>query len=146
VVEDPVLKHRLSFSPSEDGSVRVEMWVDPGGGVPPHMHPAMEETFEVVSGRPSFLSGRRWQTAGPGETVTLAPGVRHAYRNQGHEVAHVICRAKPGLTLPEFLEDAAELNRAGKLNRHGLPRTPAGLIEGVRLAWRHRKMVIMRPV
>ena len=47
VVEDPVLKQRLAFQPVENG-VRVEMWVDPGGGVPPHIHPAMEERFDDI--------------------------------------------------------------------------------------------------
>jgi hypothetical protein len=34
------------------------MWVDPGGGVPPHVHPSMEERFEVLSGELSLLDGR----------------------------------------------------------------------------------------
>jgi hypothetical protein len=62
VVEDPVLRQRLSFSRTNDqdaGEVlHVETWVDPGGGVTPHLHPAMEERFEMVEGRLSFLAGR----------------------------------------------------------------------------------------
>ena len=36
--------------------------------------------------------------------------------------------------------------RAGKLTRHGLPTSPAALVQALRLALRHRKMVVMRPV
>ena len=66
VVHDPVLRQRLQLQPDHrpDGEevLHVEIWVDPGGGVTPHVHPAMEERFEVLAGSPSFLAGRRWRT------------------------------------------------------------------------------------
>jgi quercetin dioxygenase-like cupin family protein len=146
-VEDPVMKQRLDFQPSEDGtSVLVEMWVDPGGGVPPHAHPSMEERFTVLAGEPSFLAGRKWQTAAPGDTVVVPAGVRHAYRNRGEEEAHVVCEASPAMSLEEFLVDAATMARAGKITRHGLPKSPAALVSVLSMALRHRKMVVMRPV
>jgi quercetin dioxygenase-like cupin family protein len=141
------MKQRLEFDPSEDGeAVRVEIWVDPGGGVPPHAHPSMEERFTVLSGEPSFLSGRKWATAAPGDTVVVPAGVRHAYRNGGRELAHVVCEASPAMSLQEFLEDAATMARAGKITRHGLPKSPAALVQVLSMALRHRKMVVMRPV
>jgi quercetin dioxygenase-like cupin family protein len=144
LVEDPVLKQRLGFQPAEDGkSVRVEMWVDPGGGVPAHVHPAVEERFEVLSGHPQFLAGRKWVTGAPGDVVLVPPGVRHAYRNRGDEVAHVICHATPPSTLQEFLEQAAAMSRAGKLSRHGLPTSPRAALEALELAKRHQEMVVM---
>ena len=144
VVEDPVLKQRLAFQPAEDGkTVRVEMWVDPGGGVPPHIHPTMEERFEVVAGRMEFLAGRKWTSAGPGETATVAPGVRHAYRNRGDEPAHAVCHATPASSLQEFLEDAAAMARAGKMTRGGFPTSPSALVEALGLLARHQDMVVM---
>jgi mannose-6-phosphate isomerase-like protein (cupin superfamily) len=145
LVEDPVLKHRLSFEPVDDGkALRVEMWVDPGGGVPPHVHPSMEEKFEVLSGELSLLSGRRWSVAQPGETVVVAAGTRHAYRNNGTVETHAICTAAPPQSLQEFLEEAAAMGRAGKLTRSGLPKTPGAAVQAAKLAVRHRKMVMMR--
>jgi quercetin dioxygenase-like cupin family protein len=147
LIEDPVMKQRLGFQSSEDGeAVLVDMWIEPGGGVPPHVHPSMEERFEVVSGRIGFLAGREWLIAGPGETVVVPAGMRHAYRNAGDEPAHGRCRATPPQTLQEFLEDAAAMARAGRINRHGLPTSFAGAWQALRLAIRHRKMVVMRPV
>jgi quercetin dioxygenase-like cupin family protein len=146
-VEDPNFGQRLSFrrTTDEDGGevLHVEMWVDPGGGVPAHIHPAMEERFEVLAGRPSFLSGRKWQTAAPGEVVVVPAGVRHAYRNRGDELAHVVCQARPPSSLQEFLEDAAALGRAGKLTSRGLPKNPGGLLEAAVMADRHREMVVL---
>jgi mannose-6-phosphate isomerase-like protein (cupin superfamily) len=145
LVEDPVLKQRLAFEPIDDGqAMRVEMWVDPGGGVPPHVHPRMEETFEVLSGELSLLDGRKWSVAKPGETVVVPAGKRHAYRNNGTVETHAICTARPPQSLEEFLTEAAAMAREGKLTRNGLPKTPGGAAQAARLAWRHRKMVLMR--
>jgi quercetin dioxygenase-like cupin family protein len=140
MIEDPVLRQRLSFRrPSEDVLV-VDMWVDPGGGVTPHVHPAMEERFTVVEGRASFLSGRRWRTAGAGETVVVPAGTRHAYRNDGDETAHVVCEARPPSTLQEFLEEIAALGRERAFTRRGLPRSPRGLVRAAAVLNRHRAM------
>jgi quercetin dioxygenase-like cupin family protein len=147
MVEDPVLRQRLRFERTTDEKgeevLRVEMWVDPGGGVPPHIHPAMEESFEVLAGHPSFLAGRKWRTAAPGETVVVPAGVRHAYRNRGDEVAHVVCEARPPSSLQEFLEDAAALGRSGKLTRQALPKGPGALLQAAVMAHHYRDMVVL---
>jgi quercetin dioxygenase-like cupin family protein len=148
MVEDPVLKQRLSFTRSTDpdGSevLHVEAWVDPGGGVTPHVHPAMEERFEVLAGTPSFLAGRRWHTAVAGETVVVPAGTRHAYRNRGDETVHMVCHARPPSTLQEFLEEAATLSRAGKIaTRWALPTGFGALREALAMAERHRDMAVL---
>ena len=148
MVHDPVLKQRLDFSRTTDpdgGEVlRVEIWVDPGGGVTPHVHPGMEERFEVLAGSPSFLAGHRWRTAAAGETVVVAPGTRHAYRNRGEETAHMVCHARPPSTLQEFLEEAAALSRAGKIaTRWALPTSLGALRAGLAMAERHRAMAVL---
>jgi quercetin dioxygenase-like cupin family protein len=147
VIEDPVLRQRYSFTRAsdEDGGevLHIELWVDPGGGVTPHIHPAMEERFEVVEGRPELLAGKRWRQAAPGEVVTVPPGVRHAFRNRTDAVAHLRCEARPPSTLQAFLEEVAALNRSGTLTRHGLPRSPRALLEAAALVERHREMVVL---
>jgi hypothetical protein len=123
--------------------LHVEAWVDPGGGVTPHLHPAMEERFEVLEGRASVLVGKRWREAGPGEVVTVPPGVRHAYRNSGDEVAHMRTEVRPPSTLQEFLEEVAALNASGRLTRHGLPRSPGALLDAAVVVHRHREMAVL---
>ena len=91
----------------------MEIWLDPGGGVTPHIHSALEERFEVLAGNPSFLSGRAWSTAAPGGTVVVPAGARHAYGNRGGETAHMVCHAKPPSTLQEFLGETACRSRSG---------------------------------
>jgi quercetin dioxygenase-like cupin family protein len=147
MVVDPVLRQRLEFTRGTDpdgGEVlHVEIWLDPGGGVTPHMHPAMEEQFEVLSGTPSFLAGREWRTAAAGETVVVPAGTRHAYRNRSGESVHMVCHARPPSTLQEFLEETAALSQAGKITRRGFPTGLGALRDGLSLAARHREMVVL---
>jgi quercetin dioxygenase-like cupin family protein len=149
LVEDPLGKQQISFShkTDEDGGevLLVEFWVQPGGGVPPHVHPLVEERFNVISGSLDLLAGRRWQTAHAGETVVVAPGVRHAYRNRGDDVTHAVCEARPPSTLQEFLEEVAALARTGGLMRPGFPKSPRALVDAAAIAHRHREMVTLLP-
>jgi quercetin dioxygenase-like cupin family protein len=146
LTEDPVLRMRSRFwRTTADGEevLHVETWVDPGGGVTPHVHPAMEERFEVLDGRPEFLAGRNWNETRPGQTVLVPPGTRHAFRNRSGEVAHFVCHATPPSTLQEFLEDAAALSRAGGITRRALPRSIGGLLQAAVIAHHYRDMVTL---
>jgi quercetin dioxygenase-like cupin family protein len=147
IVEDPALRQRYSFqrSTDDDGGevLHVETWVDPGGGVTPHVHPAMEERFHVLAGRPSFLAGKRWKTAAPGDEVVVPAGVRHAYRNDGDEVARFRCDVRPPSSLQAFLEEVAQLSQAGQITRRGLPKSPRALLQAAALAERHRDMAVL---
>lgn len=146
LVEDPVFRTRYRFSRTTDDDARdvqhVEMWVDPGGGVTPHVHPSMEERFTVVEGTAEFLGGRHWRSAGAGETVVVPAGTRHAFRNRSERASRVLCEACPPSTLQAFLEDVAGLSRAGKLSRFGLPK-PRGLLEAAVLVDHYRDMVVL---
>lgn len=148
IVHDPVFKHRLRFEDTTDDhgapAVLCEMWVEPGGGVPPHVHPRMEERFTVLEGRAEFLAGRRWAGADAGETVVVPAGTRHAYRNRGSVVAHVRCIATPpDPGLQGFLTEAAAMARAGRINRYGIPKGIVGWLQGAAMIDRYRGMVVM---
>lgn len=147
IVEDPVLRHRLAFEhrTGENGEelLEIEMWVQPGGGVPPHVHPRVEERFEVIEGQLDLLSGKTWRTAGAGEAVVVPPGTRHAYRNRSGQVAHARCIARPPTTLEGFLTDAAELGRAGRVTRNGIPKTPSALLQAAVMVQAYGEDVVL---
>lgn len=143
LIEDPTLRVRYRFRTTAD-ALEVEMWIDPGGGVTPHVHPTTEERFEVREGTAEFLAGRRWTAASAGERVVAAAGVRHAFRNRSDDVAHVVCEAEPPLSLQAFLEDAAALGRARLLTRRGaLPKGLDALLQAAVLAHHHRELVTL---
>jgi quercetin dioxygenase-like cupin family protein len=147
IVHDPVFGYRLQFShvTGHDGATetKVEMWLDPGCAVPAHVHPSIEERFEVLEGQAQFLSGRKWLTGDPGESFTIPAGTRHAFRNRSDAEAHVMATATPGSqSLEDFLTEAAEISRAGGITKLGIPK-PRGILPGIALVQRHREMVTM---
>jgi oxalate decarboxylase/phosphoglucose isomerase-like protein (cupin superfamily) len=113
------------------------VWVDPGGDVPPHFHPAQEERFEVVAGRVRFRTGRARAVHGPGDRVTAPPRVVHAFENIGNEEAHLRVEVVPALHLQDTLEEAAALARAGKYTRRGIPKGFRAAIEMADFVERH---------
>jgi len=50
---DPVHRARYAFEPRGE-DLYVETWLEPGGGLPEHLHPRQEERWAVVEGRVSF--------------------------------------------------------------------------------------------
>lgn len=141
-VEDPILRYRYRFS-REGNVLRVEMLVDPGGGVTvEHFHPRIEERFEVLEGELTFKVEGDEQRAGPGDHVVAAPGVRHAFQNTGEGVARAVTEADPPGRLQEFLEEAAALGRDGTYTRRGFPTGPGALLRAVEFADRYRDTVV----
>ncbi len=121
-----------------EGVLQVEVWVDPGGGVVPHIHPTFEERFRVLSGEVTFEVGRETMVAKAGEEAVVPAGARHTYRNEGSEQAHFVTDANPPVAaLQGFLEDAAALSRAGKMMRPGMP-GPSGLLAAAVMARHYR--------
>jgi quercetin dioxygenase-like cupin family protein len=145
VVEDPVLRQRYAFRRVE-GILEVEVWVDPGGGVLPHIHPTFEERFDVLEGEVTFRVGREKVVASAGETAVVPPGTRHTYRNASDAPAHMVCHADPPVeALQGFLEDAAALSRAGKFFAPGIPK-PSGVVPAAVMVRRYREhVVLLRP-
>jgi quercetin dioxygenase-like cupin family protein len=146
LVEDPVLRQRYEFRREGDTLV-VEAWVDPGGGVTPHVHPAMEEHFTVLDGSVEFLVGRTWVQT---DDVLVPAGTRHAYRNRGSRTAHMITRVTPPLELEAFLTDIAGLAQRRRFTRRGLPTSLRAIPELAAVAQRYRATVVletpMRPL
>jgi quercetin dioxygenase-like cupin family protein len=153
-VEDPVGRQRLAFEQVEDEHgdqvLLVEVWVDPGGDVPPHIHPHVEERFLVLDGEVTFTAGRGKRRATAGETVVVPKGTRHAFRNTGTTEAHMRVRVRPPGDLEEYLTAVAALGSEGHVARLGPLRVPRGLAGIVRSAevlrrGREHTLVLMPP-
>jgi mannose-6-phosphate isomerase-like protein (cupin superfamily) len=143
MVEDPVLRQRHEFHhPSADLLV-VESWVDPGGGVTPHVHPSQRERFEVLAGECTFTVGRSEVVKRAGEVAEVPAGTRHAYRNDGAVQLHMRCEVTPPMTLEGFLTDVAAMSRAGLITRRGLPKGRRGLLAGTVLLKAYRDMAVI---
>ena len=142
-----MLRQRYSFTRSTDGDggevLHVETWIDPGGGVTPHVHPAMEERFHVLEGRPSFLAGKRGGRPAPGEVVVVPPGVRHAYRNRATRSPTCAATCGRRRRCRRSSRRSPRSSRPGTFTRRGLPTRPRALVQAAALAERHRDMVTL---
>jgi len=88
---------------------------------PEHIHPFQENKFEILSGSCTFSIDGKEQLAKVGETVTIAPNVRHLFWNSGNVDARYIQEFRPALTIAEFFNTFFALSRDGKLNEQGIP-------------------------
>jgi uncharacterized RmlC-like cupin family protein len=80
------------------------VWPRPGRRAGEHVHPEMEERYEVLSGTAAFRIGSAPEfTAGPGDTVIVAPGTPHlAWNPTGAEV-RLRVEFRPALRWEEFV-------------------------------------------
>jgi mannose-6-phosphate isomerase-like protein (cupin superfamily) len=80
-------------------------WPRPGRRAAAHVHPEMEERYEVVSGTAAFRIGEDPErTAGPGETVVVPPGTRHLAWNPTDGEVRLRIEMRPALRWSQFVE------------------------------------------
>ncbi len=141
--EDPLFKQRYGFSQSGD-TLRVEIWTDPGGGVlAEHVHPVLEERFEILEGEITVTLDGQSKRLGPGDRAVVAPGVRHSFENTGGRPAHLVAEAEPAQNLRESIEEGARLTRTERFSEGGSPKSFRALVEAAALAERYRETVVL---
>jgi mannose-6-phosphate isomerase-like protein (cupin superfamily) len=142
-IEDPLFRQRYAFTRNGD-ALRIEIWTQPGGGVlAEHVHPNLEERYEVLEGEVTFRVDQKPRRAGPGERLVVPAGVRHSFQTTGQGIAHLVVDADPALELRESIEEGVRLARTEKLTASGKPRGLRTLIEAAALAHRYRATVIL---
>jgi len=88
---------------------------------PEHIHPFQQNNFRILAGECTFRIDGKEQTAKAGDTVSIAPNVRHYFWNPGNVDARYIQEFRPALTIAEFFNTFFALSRDGKLNEQGIP-------------------------
>jgi quercetin dioxygenase-like cupin family protein len=107
-IENPLTGERIVFlrTAAETGGELLEMddfWTRPGQRAPAHVHPGMEETWQVIAGRAGFRIGDRELEAGPGETVVAPAGTPHQAWNASEGETHLRITMRPALRWEEFV-------------------------------------------
>ncbi|MGH2780410.1 MAG: cupin domain-containing protein, partial [Thermoleophilaceae bacterium] len=86
---DPVHRARYSFEPDGENLI-VDTWLEPGGRLPPHLHPNQEERWSVVDGEARFQLGSEKRVLRPPDgEVVVRPGTKHGIESVGHAEAHL---------------------------------------------------------
>ena len=107
-LRNPATGELLTFirRAADTGGELLEMenvWTRADHRTVPHVHPRMEETWRVVSGRAGFQIGENELYAGPGDVVVAPPGTPHHGWNEsgGETVLRITMR--PALRWEEFV-------------------------------------------
>lgn len=143
VTRDPVHRARYTFEPDGE-NLFVDTWLEPGGALPPHVHPRQEERWSVIAGRVRFQLDAEKRVIGPEDGEMLVrPGVKHALASVGEEDVHLRCHVLPAHDLQAFLEESAAAAREGLFMRGGIPRSLRGARWAAGFLAQHRQDVVM---
>jgi quercetin dioxygenase-like cupin family protein len=149
-VRDPVNRVRYAFEDRGESLV-VTTWLEPGGSLPPHLHPRQEERWSVLEGSVRFQLGNETRVLRPEDgEVVVAPGVVHGLQSAGDAEARLQAVVTPPLRLRAFLEESAAAGRDGLFTQSGLPRGLRGARWAARFLRRYRDETVLvsppRPV
>jgi len=107
-VVNPSTGERVTFvrTAADTGGELLEVelvWPRPGRRAPAHVHPEMEERYEVVSGTAAFRIGGEELTAGPGDVVTVPARTTHLAWNPTEGEVRLKVQFRPALRWEEFV-------------------------------------------
>ena len=140
---DPVHRARYSFQPDGENLI-VETWLEPGGALPPHLHPNQEEHWSVVEGEVRFQLGNEKRVIGPEDgAMIVRPGTKHGVKSSSDREVHLRCHVIPAGNLQAFLEESAEAAREGLFMKGGIPKSLRGARWAARFLKQHREDVVM---
>ncbi|WKV12256.1 cupin domain-containing protein [Marivirga harenae] len=103
-----VQKHKLVGS---DTNNQIVEWVDdvePGVGIPPHVHTKEDEIFRVIKGEVEIWVGGKSTVLQPGDTAFAPKNVPHSWTVVGTEKAKMITSAFPA-GIEKMFHELAEL-------------------------------------
>ena len=101
-VVNPATGERVTFvkTAADTGGELLELelvWPRPGRRAPAHVHPEMEERYEVLEGTAAFRIGDEERTARPGDVVTVPPGTTHLAWNPTEDPVRLKVEFRPAL-------------------------------------------------
>ena len=105
ILVSPVTGERVAIvSETPELLVMDVEWPRPGQRAAEHVHPEMEERYEIVAGRAAFRIGGVESEAGPGETVVVPPGTPHLAWNPTEDAVRLRIEMRPALRWSQFVE------------------------------------------
>jgi quercetin dioxygenase-like cupin family protein len=141
-----VLGHQVTLLDSPAEYVMLEALCMPDvPGPPPHHHP-FSEFFYIAEGELDLMADGAWQRLAQGQSVTLAPGVVHTFRNPGSgadALRHRLRAARLRALLRHVRRPGRPARRAGGVR--GARRDRAGAPRGRGLRHVHRRALTTAP-
>jgi quercetin dioxygenase-like cupin family protein len=93
-------------------------WIGPEMPGPPlHVHPAAEESYQVIEGSLDICVDGEWRTLRAGESASVPAGVPHTLRNAAAEAVRIVNVHRPALQFESFFREMQALIGQGKIKR-----------------------------
>lgn len=103
MIENPRTGEQVEFvSESSELLSMVTTWTRPAHRAIEHVHPIMEERFEVLAGRAAFRIDGIEIEATTGTVIVAPPGRRHVAWNPTEEPVQLKIEMRPALRWREF--------------------------------------------
>ena len=97
--------------------------VEPGGSGPPmHVHPRLDEWFEVESGELTVHLAGDTRVLEAGETAVIPHGTVHGFENRSDDPVTFLGGSRPGGRLIHVLATLFGLAQEGRVDDRGRPR------------------------
>jgi mannose-6-phosphate isomerase-like protein (cupin superfamily) len=122
-IENPATGERITWLRVGDTLEWEDVWARPGHRAAPHVHPGMEERWEVVSGTAAFRIGGVEQIATARDVVVAPAGVAHEGWNPTDDEVVLRVTMTPPLRWAEVVETLFGWARDGRTNEGGVPET-----------------------
>jgi mannose-6-phosphate isomerase-like protein (cupin superfamily) len=105
---------RRTAAETDGRSLEMEWELAPRtGGTPVHVHPHATEGYEVLEGELDVYVDGSWRTLRRGETVRVAPGVPHTFRNGGDLPARVFNTHEPAMRFGDYFAHVGRVATSG---------------------------------
>jgi quercetin dioxygenase-like cupin family protein len=142
-IHDPI--HRVSYTFRREGqNLWVETWMEPGGHLPEHFHPTLEERWQALDGTARVKVDGAWRDLAPPDgPVRVSPNIRHELKNESERTVHLRTEVIPAGRLEEFLVESARAARDGLYNTRNLPTGWRGATWIAEFALRFRDETVM---
>jgi mannose-6-phosphate isomerase-like protein (cupin superfamily) len=98
---------RTSAAETDGAYAVIEIFAQPGNGVPMHIHKNEDEHFIVLEGTLHMAVGDKAVNVGAGRAVTVSRGVPHAWSNVSDTEVRMLVLFSPGHAEGIFREIAA---------------------------------------
>lgn len=105
MIENPRTGEQVEFEERTPERLVIHtVWTRPGQRAVAHVHPEMEERFEVLEGRAAFRIDGEESVAVAGQVVIVPPGTPHLAWNPTEGPVRLRITMRPALRWAEFTE------------------------------------------
>jgi quercetin dioxygenase-like cupin family protein len=106
--------YNLDASDTHNALTLFKCVIHPGSKIAaPHYHESFDETVYSLKGTATYTVDGKTIELNPGESLFIPRGVIHAFANKSNEVIEFLCYCSPGLLVPDYFHDIAEIINAG---------------------------------